>query len=231
MSNYYSSSDDDIFEDYVEDSLPPLEEPIQSSSRESFDQIFSDLDSPFKELILKTTFKVNLGESFYTATKEWENHGYLEANNKAILSQLAELTNGKFLYHHRLISCAEIIARKKTVLKFLDLLLNEDQQEALVRSADSKIQFQLTRSYFEMFFGSFKKIYQYFYIRDVALHRSLSDLLGFAHDEDLYDINKPSNVIHSTADTINDLYLKYFDNDAITDSMVKYLDQSQNNKA
>lgn len=231
----YLSNDDDLFEEYVEEksetTISSEQDHTETESQDPFDTIFSGLDSSFKDLILKSTFKVNLGDSFYKAAKEWEMNGYSEANIKAVLTQLAEITEGKFLYQHRLFSCAETIARKKTVLKFLSMILDDDSFETIVKSSDSTKSMTLTKSYFEMFFGSFYRINMYFYIKEVALHRTLSDMLGLPHDEDLYDLEKPTEVTMGTSTTINDLYTRYFNNEELSSKMDHYVEQYKNNQA
>lgn len=229
--NIYSSNDDDIFEDYVESNSSPntTQDVTEDSEQDSIENLFSGLDSSFRTLIAKSSFKIGLGESFYNASHTWENIGYTEANTKAILSHLAESTGGKFLYFHRLVNCAEIIARKKTVIKFIDILIDDvqnSQTSAIIKSKTSDKQFDLnlTDNYFKMVFSSFRRIQYYFYQREVAVHKAISDILGLEHDNDLYDFSKPSKVVDTTAQTINDLYIQYFDNDVLQEKVSAYLE-------
>jgi len=135
-SNLYSSNDDDIFEDYVE---PQASSAYNSSQEDEINKSFSDIDSPFSSLLRSSSLKVNFGDAFYNAAHEWITAGYREANTSAILSTLSEITEGRFLYFHRLTSSVELLQRKKTIIRFLKLLLNNDSLDGIDKVISERV--------------------------------------------------------------------------------------------
>ena len=133
MSNIYSN-DDDLFEDYVE-SNPSTDSSYDADlSTNTVDKVFSDIDSPFKSLLRDSSLKVNFSEAFYRAAHEWVNQGYREANTSAILNELVLITNGQFVYRHRIELCKESLARKKTIISFLNIVLNSDTADTVIKA-------------------------------------------------------------------------------------------------
>jgi hypothetical protein len=229
MSNIYSSSDDDIFEDYVENKS----ESHNSFSSEdlSSDKVFPEIDSPFQDLLKSSTLKVNFGEAFYEAAHEWTNQGYREANGVSILEALAELTNGKFVYSHRLITSKEILSRKKTIIKFLTLILEDDSVETVIKISGKDSNVKFNQTYFSMFFRSFYNIQLHTYYCELAVYKSLSEILNTPLDQNLVDPHSESQlpVINST-EHINNLYIKYFEKDDLAQKIESYMDEIIQNK-
>jgi hypothetical protein len=229
--NIFSTSDDDIFQDYVDTSSS--DELINDSTEPnpSINKIFGDVDSPFKKLIENSSLKVGLGEAFYAAAHEWVNNGYKEANAASIVKALAELTNGRFLYNHRLECCKEVIARKKTIIKFLTLLLNKDQQTNLIDASANDFKINLSESYFDIFFRSYYNIELFMINHEIALYKSICDLMEIEIDSTLCDLNFDTSATLNTADVINDLYIQYFDADALEERMKEYAKEFRTKEA
>jgi hypothetical protein len=101
MSNIYSN-DDDLFEEYVDSDSSTNSSYDSDLNANTVDKVFSDIDSPFKSLLRDSSLKVNFTEAFYRAAHEWVNQGYREANTSAILNELVLITNGQFVYRHRI---------------------------------------------------------------------------------------------------------------------------------
>lgn len=222
MSIY--SNDDDIFQDYVEE--PKSNKDFtETDSSETVDKVFSDIDSPFKSLIKNSSLKVNFGEAFYSAAHEWQMQGYREANNVSILDELVRITNGEFLYRHRLAFCKETILRKKVILRFLSHLVEDDSATAVVRSANEEFNITFTDSYFKMFFTSFYNIQLDTFYQEVALYRALCDATNTEPDEDVCDINVEANPIINISEHINTLYMNYFQNTDLREKIQYYVNQ------
>lgn len=226
-SNLYSSNDDDIFEDYVE---PQASSAYNSSQEDEINKSFSDIDSPFSSLLRSSSLKVNFGDAFYNAAHEWITAGYREANTSAILSTLSEITEGRFLYFHRLTSSVELLQRKKTIIRFLKLLLNNDSLDGFVKvisdnkeMIEDKLKFN--EEYFNMFFRSFYNLQVHTYKCEYAVYISLCEMLDHPIDESLADPFSEDVEIISGAKTINDLYMKYFEKDKLGDLIEKNINQ------
>jgi hypothetical protein len=228
--NIFSTSDDDIFEDYVESSSSSYQEQNSSNDSPSLDKIFADVDSPFKKLLQNSSLKVGLGEAFYAAADEWVNAGYKEANASAIVKELAELTEGRFLYKHRLECCKEVIARKKTIIRFVNILLDSEQEKNLISSASDSLKINLSETYFDVFFKSYYNIEMFMLQHEIALYKSLCDIMQIEVDSSLLDLNVETEVISNTADVINDLYIQYFDKDNLEERMNQYVKEFRSKK-
>jgi len=210
MSNIYSN-DDDLFEDYVE-SNPSADSSYDADlSNNTVDKVFSDIDSPFKSLLRDSSLKVNFSEAFYRAAHEWVNQGYREANTSAILNELVLITNGQFVYRHRIELCKESLARKKTIISFLNIVLNSDTADTVIKANSEHINF--TKNYFAMFFRSYYNIQVHTFWHEVALYKSLCQVGGVEINEDLCDLTKDSETITDSSQVINDLYIKHFEKD------------------
>lgn len=227
--NIFSTNDDDIFEDYVEsssnDSLSQ-----DTSSAQPLDKIFSDVDSPFKKLLEDSSLKVGLGEAFYNAADEWVNQGYKEANSSAIIKELARLTDGRFLYNHRLECAKEVIARKKTILRFLNILLDSDAEKNIISSA-TDFRITLSETYFDVFFRSYFNIETFMIQHEIALYKSLCEMMNIEIDESLCNLNQETETISNVADVINDLYMQHFDKDDLEERMKKHVNEFRTKKA
>lgn len=227
--NIFSSNDDDIFEDYVESSSNDSFSQ-DTSSAQPLDKIFSDVDSPFKKLLEDSSLKVGLGESFYNAADEWVNQGYKEANSSAIIKELARLTDGRFLYNHRLECAKEVIARKKTILRFLNMLLDSDAQKNIISSA-TDFRITLSETYFDVFFRSYFNIETFMIQHEIALYKSLCEMMNIEIDESLCNLNQETETISNVADVINDLYMQHFDKDDLEERMKKHVNEFRTKKA
>jgi len=228
--NIFSSNDDDIFEEYVENTSFDENVDLPPDTNQTIDKLFTDLDSPFKKLLQNSSLKVNLSEAFYSAADQWVTLGYKEAHTAAVVKQLAELTEGKFLYHHRLECSKEVIARKKTVIRFLTLMLDSDSESSIINAAND-FKLNLSRSYFDIFFRSYYNIQVFMFQHEVALYKSLCDIMGIEQDSNLCDLNQESEIIQNTADVINDLYIQYFDKDALEERLKEYVKEFRNKEA
>jgi hypothetical protein len=227
--NIFSTNDDDIFEDYVESSSNDSFSQ-DTSSAQPLDKIFSDVDSPFKKLLEDSSLKVGLGESFYNAADEWVNQGYKEANSSAIIKELARLTDGRFLYNHRLECAKEVIARKKTILRFLNMLLDSDAQKNIISSA-TDFRITLSETYFDVFFRSYFNIETFMIQHEIALYKSLCEMMNIEIDESLCNLNQETETISNVADVINDLYMQHFDKDDLEERMKKHVNEFRTKKA
>jgi heat shock protein HspQ len=228
MSNeFLSSNDDDIFEDYVEETNLNTDYNSQSlhSEQEVSDDIFGDLDSSFSSFLKSSSVKVNFADSFYNAAHDWVQDGYSQSNLKAVLDTLTELTEGKFLYYHRLTSSSEILYRQKTILKFLNLILSEDNLETVlgVVSSDEKTfkKFNFNQEYFSMFFKSFYNLQMHAYKCEYAVYLSLCQFLETTPDKNLEDPLSEEITVLSMSDIINDLYKNHFQKDELGDLIAK----------
>jgi len=228
--NIFSSNDDDIFEEYVENTTSYDDVDLPPDNNQTIDKLFTDVDSPFKKLLQNSSLKVNLGEAFYAAADEWVNLGYKEAHSAAVVKQLAELTEGKFLYHHRLECCKEVIARKKTIIKFLTSMLDADSEKSIINAA-TDFKLNLSESYFDIFFRSYYNIEMFMLQHEIALYKSLCDMMEIEHDLNLCDLNQDTETIQNTADVINDLYIQYFDKDALEERMKEYAKEFRTKEA
>lgn len=227
--NIFSTNDDDIFQDYVESSSNDSFSQ-DTSSAQPLDKIFSDVDSPFKKLLEDSSLKVGLGESFYNAADEWVNQGYKEANSSAIIKELARLTDGRFLYNHRLECAKEVIARKKTILRFLNMLLDSDAQKNIISSA-TDFRITLSETYFDVFFRSYFNIETFMIQHEIALYKSLCEMMNIEIDESLCNLNQETETISNVADVINDLYMQHFDKDDLEERMKKHVNEFRTKKA
>lgn len=227
--NIFSANDDDIFEDYVESSSNDSFSQ-DTSSAQPLDKIFSDVDSPFKKLLEDSSLKVGLGEAFYNAADEWVNQGYKEANSSAIIKELARLTDGRFLYNHRLECAKEVIARKKTILRFLNMLLESDAQKNIISSA-TDFRITLSETYFDVFFRSYFNIETFMIQHEIALYKSLCEMMNIEIDESLCNLNQETETISNVADVINDLYMQHFDKDDLEERMKKHVNEFRTKKA
>ena len=227
--NIFSTNDDDIFEDYVESSSNDSFSQ-DTSSAQPLDKIFSDVDSPFKKLLEDSSLKVGLGESFYNAADEWVNQGYKEANSSAIIKELARLTDGRFLYNHRLECAKEVIARKKTILRFLNMLLDSDAQKNIISSA-TDFRITLSETYFDVFFRSYFNIETFMIQHEIALYKSLCEMMNIEIDESLCNLNQETETISNVADVINDLYMQHFDKDDLEERMKNHVNDFRTKKA
>jgi hypothetical protein len=226
-SNIYSSNDDDIFEDYVE---PSSSNDYSNTPEDLIDKSFPDIDSPFSSLLRSSSVKVNFGDAFYNAAHEWIASGYREANTSAILTTLSELTEGRFLYVHRLTSSAELLQRKKTIIRFLKLLLNNDSLDGFVKvisdhkeAIEDKLKFN--EEYFNMFFRSFYNLQIHTYKCEYAVYISLCEMLDHPIDQSLADPFSEDITVTSGSKTINDLYMQYFEKDKLGDLIEKNIEQ------
>jgi hypothetical protein len=220
-NNIFNTNDDDIFEDYSEDKSSNTES--ISEDKTAFDKVFADSDSPFKNLIQNSSLKVNFSEAFYQAAHHWIMQGYNQANSKSIIQQLVDLTNGKFLYQHRLLCCKEVLARKKTVIKFLTMLLEEDVEHVVAKAASEDYSIHFTQTYFNMFFRSFYNIHLHTYYHEVALYKALCEITGEQVDLQLCDHTVEPEETLDPADYINFLYIQYFDKDLLQEKIDKYV--------
>lgn len=227
--NIFSTNDDDIFQDYVESSSNDSFSQ-DTSSAQPLDKIFSDVDSPFKKLLEDSSLKVGLGESFYNAADEWVNQGYKEANSSAIIKELARLTDGRFLYNHRLECAKEVIARKKTILRFLNMLLDSDAQKNIISSA-TDFRITLSETYFDVFFRSYFNIETFMIQHEIALYKSLCEMMNIEIDESLCNLNQETETISNVADVINDLYMQHFDKNDLEERMKKHVNEFRTKKA
>jgi hypothetical protein len=226
MSNNINSfNDDDLFEDYVE---PSSYSDLNSnfSDQESIDKVFPDIDSPFRNLIQNSSIKVNFGDAFYNAAREWTNQGYREANAVAMMEALAEITNGKFLYNHRLITSREILVRKKTIIKFLSMMLSNESIETIVKISGENSTIKFSDNYFNMFFRSFYNIQIHTYYCELAVYNALSQMLDLPIDPDLSDPHIESELlVLNSSEHINDLYLKYFEKEELAQKIESCIDE------
>lgn len=229
--NIFSTSDDDIFEEYVESSSSANDFADDVNPTQPLDKIFSEVDSPFKKLLEDSSLKVGLGEAFYNAADEWVNLGYKEANSSAIIKELTRITDGRFLYHHRLECCKEIIARKKTILKFLNILLASDSEKNVISSATNDFKLSLSETYFDIFFRSYFNIESFMIQHEIALYKSLCELMEIEIDESLCDLNQETETISNLADVINDLYMIHFNKDDLEERMKKHVNEFRTKKA
>lgn len=221
MSIY--SNDDDIFEEYVEEK--PSTTFGNDQSAETVDKVFTDIDSPFKSLIKSSSLKVNFGEAFYSAAHEWQMQGYREANNVSVLDELVRITNGEFLYRHRLAFSKETILRKKVILRFLHHILEDDTTTAVVRSSNDDFNINFTETYFSMFFKSFYNIQLDTFYQEVALYRALCDMTNTEPDPNIWDLEVEADPILSISDYINDLYIQHFDSTPLRDKIQYYVNE------
>lgn len=221
MSIY--SNDDDIFEEYVEENSSTTFD--TQDSTETVDKVFNDIDSPFKSLIKSSSLKVNFGEAFYSAAHEWQMQGYREANNASVLDELVRITNGEFLYRHRLAFCKETILRKKIILRFLHHVLEDDKTTAVIRSAKDEFNINFTETYFSVFFKSFYNIQLDTFYQEVALYRALCDMTNTEPDPNIWDLEVEADPILSISDYINDLYIQHFDSTPLRDKIQYYVNE------
>lgn len=224
--SYLSSNDDDIFEEYVDNTTSTIEDlSSQDSSQDSSHAIFSEMDPSFREIFNNSSLKVNFGEAFYNAAHHWLTLGYKQANSASIIQAITDLTDGKFLYQHRLLSCIESINRRKTIIKFLSSVLNTEENVTVVQSINSDVNINFSETYFNMFFRSFYNIHVHTFWYEVALYKTLSEYLQLDVDENLIDINHPGDEVIELAEFINNLYIKYFDRDYLTSKMEQNVNQ------
>lgn len=237
-NNIFNTNDDDIFDDYQETSNsnsssnnPLLDSPLVNDDK-SFEKVFSDLNSPFESLLQNSSLKVNFGEAFYNAAHEWVMQGYREANNISMIDALVQLTDGQYLYHHRLNCSRQTLARKKTVLKFLSILLDNSDEAPHVIAKNSNEDFNVhfSEAYFSMFFRSFYNIQMHTFLHETALYKALCEILNVEPDNDLCDPNIESVAITETSDYINSLYIRYFDKDLLNQKINNHLEEISFNK-
>lgn len=211
MSNI-NSNDDDIFEDYVDTSSnsPSFSDPASDTS---INKVFSEVDSPFKSMLNNSSLKVGFTEAFYMAAHEWINVGYREANNAAIVDELVRITNGEFLYRQRIKFSMETISRKKTIVRFLTILLDETNTSEIISVASRDFNLNFNEKFFIMFFRSLYNIQIHSLLEEIVLYKSLCHLTSTPVDEDLCDLTKDSEPISNNSDYINKLYLDYFQKD------------------
>jgi hypothetical protein len=231
-NNIFNTNDDDIFDDYQETSAssdPLLEAPTHNEDK-SFEKVFSDLNSPFESLIQNSSLKVNFGEAFYNAAHEWTMQGYREANNTTIIDSLVKLTDGRYLYEHRLNCSRQTLARKKTVLKFLSILLDNTDETPAIIANNTTHDFNFSEAYFSMFFRSFYNILLHTFLHETALYKALCEILEVEPDNNLCDPNIETIAITDTNDYINSLYMQYFDRDLIQQKIDKYLEEISSTK-
>lgn len=221
-NNIFNSNDDDIFEEYIESSTDTSQDPIVENQT-NFDKVFSDLDSPFKNLLQNSSLKVNFGDAFYKAAHEWTMQGYREANTISVIDALVALTNGEYLYHHRLACSRETLARKKTIIKFLSMILNDDIPNVIAKADNDDFSIHFTETYFNMFFRSFYNIQVHTFHHETALYKALCEVVGTQPDLDLCDLNTESIAITETADYINSLYIQHFEKDLLQEKIDKYV--------
>jgi hypothetical protein len=208
-----SSNDDDIFEDYVEERNVQLDD--IPTSNNTVDRVFSEVDSPFKALLNQTSLKVNFGEAFYSAAHSWVMNGYRQANMASIIEELNDLTEGKFLYRSRLFFCREALARKKVIIRFLQIALDDVSVSAVIREASKDFNINFTETYFHMFFRSFCNIQKHTFFQEVALYKVLCEITDTPVDEDLIDLAKDKEEITDITQYINSLYDNQFNSDDI----------------
>lgn len=211
MSNI-SSNDDDIFEDYVD---TPSNSPSfsDSTSDSSINKVFSEVDSPFKSMLSNSSLKVGFTEAFYMAAHEWTNVGYREANNAAVVDELVRMTNGEFLYRQRIKFSIETIARKKTIVRFLKILLDESNTSEIIATASRDFNLNFNEKFFIMFFRSLYNVQIHSLLDEIVLYKSLCHLTSTPVDEDLCDLTKDTEPISNNSDYINKLYLDFFEKD------------------
>lgn len=224
MSDIYSN-DDDLFEDYVEEK-PHADHYQDSNPDNPINSVFGDEDSPFKSLLRNSALKVNFGEAFYRAATEWMSQGYREANNASIINELVRITNGEFLYRHRLMFCAETIARKKTIINFLSVIVDGENTDTLIRSANEDFQINFTKNYFNMFFKSFYNIHLHTFYHEVALYKTLCEITNTPVDQSLIDLETESNPLLDSSSFINDLYMQYFEKEEIKTILERHLEET-----
>ena len=231
--NIYSYNDDDIFEDYVEQNSQPDDvSEINNSVQNNIDQVFSDIDSPFRNLLHSSSLKVNFGDAFYNAAYEWISQGYREANSVAIVNTLTEITDGKFLYNHRLLCSVEVLNRKKTIIRFLTTILEEESIKTVVKVNGNDPSFSFSETYFNMFFRSFYNIQLHSFYCELAVYKSMCEILELPIDDNLCDpFNSESLTILNATEQINDLYIKYFNHDDMKQKVDKHFDEIIQKKA
>lgn len=225
-NNIFSSNDDDIFEDYVDSSSNTFqEESFADNTKENMDKVFGDIDSPFRSLIDSSSLKVNFGDAFYNASYEWIHQGYREANSCSIISALADLTDGKFLYHHRMMTSFEVLNRKKTIIRFLNIVLNDKEAENIIKVAGKNSDIKFSETYFNMFFRSFYNIQIHTYYCELAVYMSLCDLLEIEPDTNVIDPNSDQEIkVLDSVDHLNSLYIKHFPKEELADKIKAYTD-------
>jgi hypothetical protein len=231
-NNIFNTNDDDIFDDYQEtfvSSDPLLEAPTHNEDK-SFEKVFSDLNSPFESLIQNSSLKVNFGEAFYNAAHEWIMQGYREAGNISIIDSLVKLTDGKYLYEHRLNCSRQTLARKKTVLKFLSILLDNTDETPTFIANNTTHDFNFSEAYFSMFFRSFYNIQLHTFHHETALYKALCEILEVEPDNNLCDPNVQTIAVTETTEYINTLYMQYFDRDLLQQKIDKYLEEISSTK-
>jgi hypothetical protein len=231
-NNIFNTNDDDIFDDYQETSAssdPLLEAPTHNEDK-SFEKVFSDLNSPFESLIQNSSLKVNFGEAFYNAAHEWTMQGYREANNTTIIDSLVKLTDGRYLYEHRLNCSRQTLARKKTVLKFLSILLDNTDETPTFIANNTTHDFNFSEAYFSMFFRSFYNIQLHTFHHETALYKALCEILEVEPDNNLCDPNVQTIAVTETTEYINTLYMQYFDRDLLQQKIDKYLEEISSTK-
>lgn len=221
MSIY--SNDDDIFEEYVEQKDTSTFS--NEDSTNTVDKVFSEIDSPFKSLIKSSSLKVNFGEAFYHAAHEWQLQGYREANNASILDELVRITNGEFLYRHRLAFCKETILRKKVIIRFLNHILDDESTTAVVHSAKEEFNLNFSETYFNMFFKSFYNIQIDTFYQEVALYRALCEITQTTPDQSIWDLEVESEPLINISDYINTLYINHFEPTNLQEIIKKYADE------
>jgi hypothetical protein len=231
-NNIFNTNDDDIFDDYQETSASsdPLLEASTHNEDKSFEKVFSDLNSPFESLIQNSSLKVNFGEAFYNAAHEWIMQGYREAGNISIIDSLVKLTDGKYLYEHRLNCSRQTLARKKTVLKFLSILLDNTDETPTFIANNTTHDFNFSEAYFSMFFRSFYNIQLHTFHHETALYKALCEILEVEPDNNLCDPNVETTAVTETTEYINTLYMQYFDRDLLQQKIDKYLEEISSTK-
>ena len=223
-NSIFSSNDDDIFEEYVETNSP--NETIDDQ-RSHLDRTLAEIDSPFKNLMKTSSMKVSFADSFYGASIEWIEQGYRESSDISVFDALAKMTNGRFLYEHRLTCCVEAINRKKTILKFVTLILEadvkfEETSNPNQMKVSGKISDAVKEISLSMFFKSFYNIHFHNLKHDVALYKTLCEYLELDVDQALVDLNAPAHQVLSTNDYINSLYVQYLDSDYLSKGILKH---------
>lgn len=208
MSNL-TPNDDDIFEDYVEPQRL-FSDPIEEPSESNINKVFSDVDSPFKSLLDNSSLKVNFTEAFYRAAHDWTAAGYREANTASIIDELVRITDGEFLYRQRIKFCTETIARKKTIIRFLNIILNDENSSEVINVANKELNLNFTENFLKMFFCSLYNVMKHSLMTEIVLYKSLCELTNTAIDEDLCDLDKDTEPITNTSEYVNNLYLQYF---------------------
>lgn len=224
-NNIFNSSDDDIFEDYSESQTASNIDNTVSDTSNNFDKVLSDLDSPFKNLLQSSSLKVNFGDAFYKAAHEWTMSGYREANTISVIDALTSITNGQYLYHHRLACSAEVLSRKKTIIKFLSLLLNGEDELITAKADGENFNLEFTTAYFNMFFRSYYNIHIHTFYHEVALYKALCDITNTVPDLDLCDPEKEPGPPIQAAEHLNLLYLKHFDKEILQGKIDQYVQE------